>query len=168
MSRWRQDASWKRGQGVEAMFAKLLNERAENARAADLQEQFSHVDYFSDFGSVDVKARKRINRSDDSAQDELVWLEFKNVQGRVGWLYGKADWIAFERVLDFILVKRADLAELGEKLCDLETRVGSGSEALYKGYQRKGRHDLLSIVKMSDILKLPHQVWAKGVDITKH
>ncbi len=168
MSRWIQDASWKRGQGVEAMFAKLLNERADNARAADLQEQFSHVDYISDFGKIDVKARKRVNRSDDSAQDELVWLEFKNVQGKVGWLYGKADWIAFERVADFVLVKRADLAKLGEKLCDLTDLVARGADALYKGYQRRGRHDLLSIIKMSDILKIEHQLWAKDVDTTTH
>ena len=82
MSRWIQDQSWKRGQGVEAMFAKLLNERTTNVREANMQEQFSHVDYLSDFGKIDVKARKRIARSDNNTQDDLVWLEFKNVQGK--------------------------------------------------------------------------------------
>tara|TARA_B110000305_G_C19461319_1_gene654578 strand:+ start:679 stop:1185 length:507 start_codon:yes stop_codon:yes gene_type:complete len=164
MSKWIQDSSWKRGQGVEAMFAKLLNERATEARAADLMEQFSHVDYVSDFGKIDVKARKRVARKDDDVQDDLVWLEFKNVQGKFGWLYGKADWIAFERLLDFVLVKRHDLALMGEKLCDLGDRVAVGKDALYKGYQRRGRKDLLSIVKMTDVLALYHQLWAKDVD----
>ena len=168
MSRWIQDQSWKRGQGVEAMFAKLLNEKAIEARAADLKEQFSHVDYVSDFGKIDVKARKRVARKDSDVQDDLVWLEFKNVQGKIGWVYGKADWIAFEREADFVLVKRADLALMGEKLCDLGDRVSVGRDALYKGYQRRGRKDLLSIVKMSDVLKLYHQLWTKDVDTTEH
>ena len=150
------------------MFAKLLNERATEARAADLMEQFSHVDYVSDFGNIDVKARKRVARKDDDVQDDLVWLEFKNVQGKFGWLYGKADWIAFERNEDFVLVKRSDLALMGEKLCDLGDRVSVGRDALYKGYQRRGRKDLLSIVKMSDVLKLYHQLWTKDVDNTEH
>ena len=168
MSRWIQDQSWKRGQGVEAMFARLLNKRTTDVRAADLKEQFSHVDYFSDFGKIDVKARKRVARKDTDVQDDLVWLEFKNVQGKFGWLYGKADWIAFERDEDFVLVKRHDLALMAEKLCDVGDRVAVGKDALYKGYQRSGRKDLLSIVKMSDILKLYHQLWTKDVDTDEH
>lgn len=168
MSKWIQDSSWKRGQGVEAMFAKLLNERTTNVRAANLQEQFSHIDYLSDFGKIDVKARKRVARSDNNAQDDLVWLEFKNVQGKTGWVHGEADWIAFEREEDFVLVKRHDLAMLGEKLCSLGDRVAVGRDALYKGYQRSGRKDLLSIVKMSDVLGLYHQIWTKDVDSTQH
>jgi hypothetical protein len=150
------------------MFARLLNKRTTDVRAADLKEQFSHVDYISDFGKIDVKARKRVARKDANVQDDLVWLEFKNVQGKFGWLYGKADWIAFERDEDFVLVKRHDLALMAEKLCDVGDRVAVGKDALYKGYQRSGRKDLLSIVKMSDILKLYHQLWTKDVDSTQH
>ncbi len=150
------------------MFAKLLNKRTTDVRAADLKEQFSHVDYISDFGKIDVKARKRVARKDTDVQDDLVWLEFKNVQGKFGWLYGKADWIAFERDEDFVLVKRHDLALMAEKLCDVGDRVAVGKDALYKGYQRSGRKDLLSIVKMSDILKLYHQLWTKDVDTDEH
>jgi hypothetical protein len=57
---------------------------------------------------------------------------------------------------------------MGEKLCDLGDRVSVGRDALYKGYQRRGRKDLLSIVKMSDVLKLYHQLWTKDVDNTEH
>ena len=164
MSKWIQDSSWKRGQNVETEFGALLKKRAVKARASDLQEQFSHVDYFTDYGKIDVKARKRVARKDSDVQDNLVWLEFKNVQGRFGWLYGEADWIAFERVDDFVMVKRHELALMGEKLCDLGDRVATGKEALYKGYQRRGRKDLLSIVKMEDILTLNPHVWDKEVD----
>ncbi len=168
MSKWIQDSSWKRGQGVEAMFAKLLNKRTDNVRAANLKEQFSHMDYISDFGKIDVKARKRVARKDTDVQDDLVWLEFKNVQGKHGWLYGKSDWIAFEREEDFVMVKRHYLALMAEKLCDVGDRVAVGKDALYKGYQRSGRKDLLSIVKMSDVLGLDHQLWTKDVDTDEH
>ena len=150
------------------MFAKLLNKRTDNVRAANLKEQFSHVDYISDFGKIDVKARKRVARKDTDVQDDLVWLEFKNVQGKHGWLYGKSDWIAFEREEDFVMVKRHYLALMAEKLCDVGDRVAVGKDALYKGYQRSGRKDLLSIVKMSDVLGLDHQLWTKDVDTDEH
>jgi hypothetical protein len=115
------------------MFARLLNKRTTDVRAADLKEQFSHVDYISDFGKIDVKARKRVARKDANVQDDLVWLEFKNVQGKFGWLYGKADWIAFERDEDFVLVKRHDLALMAEKLCDVGDRVAVGKDASLQG-----------------------------------
>ena len=161
MSKWIQDASWKRGQKVEEMFKDILKQKTDTVRPSNLTEQFQHVDYFSEMGSIDVKARKRVARKDLEVQDDLVWLEFKNVQGNKGWLYGKADWIAFERLKDFVLVKRAELAHLAESLCDLERRALKGVDALYRGYQRKGRKDLLSIIKMTDVLTLPHQLWPK-------
>ena len=162
MSKWIQDASWKRGQQVESEFAELLNQKSDNVQPSNLIGQFKHVDYTSDIGSIDVKARKRITRKDDEVQDDLVWLEFKNVQGKEGWLYGNADWIAFERLEDFVLVKRIDLVELAEQLCTTEVRVLKSRNALYRGYQRRGRKDLLSIIKMTDILThLPHQIWNK-------
>ena len=161
MSKWIQTSSWNRGQNVEKSFGAILKERAIEAREADLKEQFSHVDYITPIGKIDVKARKRVSRSDSSVQDELVWLEFKNVQGKVGWLYGEADWIAFERQDDFILVRRHDLATLAETLCRINERAALSRDALYKGYQRRGRKDLLSVVKMSDILVLHHEIWDK-------
>ena len=106
--------------------------------SGDLSEQFSHVDYVTDIGKIDVKARKRVSRTDEDVQDELVWLEFKNVQGKQGWIYGKADIIAFEREEDFLLVKRDDLAKLGEDLCDLDDRVTKGYEALQR-LPKKGK-----------------------------
>ena len=50
--------------------------------------------------SVDVKTMKRTSRSDANAQDKWIWIEFNNVNGNDGWLYGEADYIAFERKKD--------------------------------------------------------------------
>ncbi len=124
---------------------------------APKQDQFKHIDYYVQIGddakiSVEVKSRKKIKRSDTNLNDEYVWIEFKNVQGNRGWLYGKADCIAFEREDDFLIVNRKSLARLCEKLCDLTKINTDVSLPLYTGYQRKGRNDLVSLIKLSDIL----------------
>ena len=73
--------SWNRGQSVETSFQDILDRRGIEYRRSTLEEQYRHFDYVTDRGTIDVKARKRVNRSDSSEQDELVWLEFKNTAG---------------------------------------------------------------------------------------
>ena len=161
MSKWKNSSSWNRGQRIEKEFAPLLRQRDPNFRKADREEQFRHIDYFSNFGTIDVKAKKKISRSDSEEQDQLLWVEFLNVQGREGWLRGQTDVIAFERNNDFVLIKRNYLLGMCQVKCDLSKKVTNSRDALYKGYQREGRKDLISIIKMSDVLELPHQRWKK-------
>lgn len=161
MSNWKKSESWKNGQSVESDFAKLLKQRDPDFKKSTREEQFRHIDYHSFFGTIDVKAKKKLNRLDSKGQDEFVWLEFKNIKGNVGWLCGETDIIAFERDNDFVLVSRSNLLDMAEKKCELNKRVTYSKDALYKGYQRKGRRDLISIVKMSDILSIPHRIWSK-------
>jgi hypothetical protein len=162
MSKWKNSESWNRGQAVESEFSKLMDIRKLDYRKASKKEQFKHIDYHSSFGTIDVKAKKRLNRGDGEEQDEFIWLEFKNVQGKAGWLCGETNVIAFERDNDFVLVKRKDLLNMALKKCDLNRRVNYSKDALYKGYTRKGRKDLITIVKMSDILQINHKIWKKN------
>lgn len=161
MSHWKNSESWNRGQAVEKEFAALMDMRGLKYEKANRRNQFKHIDYHSSFGTIDVKAKKRLNRGDGKEQDEFIWLEFKNVQGKAGWLCGNTDVIAFERDDDFVLVKRKDLLELALKICDIKQTVNKSTQALYKGYRRKGRRDLISLIKMSDILKIDHRTWKK-------
>jgi len=161
MSNWKNSSSWNRGQDVEESFSHLLKQRDPNYKKASREDQFRHIDYHTNFGTIDVKARKRVSRSNTKEQDELIWVEFLNVQGRDGWLKSAVDIIAFERAKDFLLVKRAYLLGLAQSICNLNKRVFTSKDALYAGYQRKGRKDLISIIKMKDILTLPHKIWKK-------
>lgn len=149
---------WPTGQRVEGLFAEALRQWGIGYRAANKSEQIKqHIDFHTDRGTVDVKAMKKIKRSDNSFQNEYVWLEFKNVRGNVGWLCSNVDWIAFERPSSFLMVNRADLEEKARSICDLDNLTTKGGmEALYRGYQRKGRKDLISMIKMSDILSIPN------------
>jgi len=145
------------GEKAESIFVSTMKKHNFSIKSASREEEFKHIDFHvtSEKGSpfsVEVKSRKKIKRSDDKANDELVWVEFKNVRGMRGWLYGSADLIAFEREFDFLLVSRKLLARMCEKLCDLSKINVNTKMPLYTGYQRRDRDDLVSLIKMSDIL----------------
>lgn len=153
--------SWQEGGRAENLFKKILKKFDKHARSASREEQFRHIDFVSSFGSFDVKAQKRVSRSDSKYQNDLVWLEFKNVLGNRGWMYGDADYIAFEKEDCFLIIKRRYVQGLAETLCETNKKVSRASDALYKGYTREGRKDLISIVKMEDLESLPHEIWNK-------
>jgi len=153
--------SWDRGQKLEDEFFELVKIRDPNARRATPKEQYRHIDFVTYFGTIDVKSKKRIGRADGEEQDTIVWLEYKNVQGKEGWLVSEVDILAFERDDDFILVRRGILHDMANSLCNLKDMVDKTSDALYKGYTRKGREDLITQVKMRDIMNIEHRVWRK-------
>jgi hypothetical protein len=153
--------SWKRGQNLEDYFYKILLRRDENAQRSSQVEQFKHIDFITKFGTIDVKARKKINRKDKEPQSEIVWLEYRNTIGQTGWLLSEVDIIAFEQDDHFVLVHREDLQKMADKICNIEDMVERAGQALYKGYTRKGWKDLITQVKMKDILKLNHKKWRK-------
>lgn len=157
------------GYATEEMFEKLAIKNGYKVRKATREEQISHVDFILDAPEwhhikVDVKARKKTSRRDKKFNDKWLWIEFKNVQGNEGWVYGKANFIAFERKEDFIIINRVTLRNwLGRSSVrwDLPT-VKNAWEAKYRIYTRRGRKDQLTQVKMSDILKLPNlKIWKK-------
>jgi len=155
------------GDNAETLFIALASERGWSVQKASRKEQFLHIDYFlSQEGyknySFDVKARKRVKRADAETNDELIWIEWRNVAGNDGWLNGAANYIAFERENDFIIVERFQLKNLCEKIVKRDF-VNNASDALYKIYQRKGRQDEISLIKFSDIFKnIKYRVWPKN------
>jgi hypothetical protein len=148
--------SWQRGQDVESRFFELFKKHRDNCRKASLDEQFDHTDIICGDMKIDVKSMKRVKRS-SRIQDEFTWIEFKNTAGMEGWIFGSGTHIAFEIPKGFILVKKKDLAQMALTKCDLTTLVTSPNDALYKGYSRPNRKDLISIVRMQDIFDLSHE-----------
>lgn len=100
---------------------------------------------------VDVKGARKKSRSDISPNYDITWLELMNVRGSVGWLKGKADFIAFEQEDHFLLVKRLDLLNwIKGKITNKEI-VRHTNQALYRWYRRLGRKDIITLVNISDI-----------------
>jgi len=81
-------------------------------------------------------------------------VEFKNVKGDNGWMYGKAEYIAFDmpEVGGFVMVRTQELARLCEKI--VEPVFVTKQEATRKYYQREGRQDVISRLELQDIQRL--------------
>jgi len=160
---WMKYKTWGEGCSVQDKFFKVLKSIDSSAREATLEEQYKHIDFVSKLGTIDVKGKKRINRRMQTSSD-IQWIEFKSNKGMPGWIYGSQDFIAFERDYGFILVKTLDLKNLAKKLCNLDERVYKSVDALYKGYSRKDRCDLLSMIKVKDILTLPYKLLQYSIE----
>jgi hypothetical protein len=154
------------GACAEDFFEKIALSKNLKIQKATLKQQLSHIDFIltnkeNKSFFIDVKARKRVSRYTDSFTDQLVWIELKNVQGNEGWLYGAADFIAFEREKDFVIVPRKNLVTICNKLISSKV-VEKSTDALYCKFSRKTRKDELSLIKMEDILKnIKTSIWQK-------
>lgn len=155
------------GKNAEDELAALARKRGISVRKATRKEEtVDHFDFeFTKDDSkhlIEVKSRKRICRSAEDAQDEWVWIEFKNVRGDDGWIVGNANFIAFEREKDFVFVPRKKLLAHCEEIVDFKTMVTVNKLAKYKIYSRADRpNERLTMVRFSDILSLPHFLWEK-------
>jgi hypothetical protein len=155
----------KKGKKAEDAFLAIVKTKKCKVREANLQEQFDHIDYILTKNDTeiafDVKAMKKISRSSSNVSSDLVWVEFKNVSGKDGWLYGKAQYIAFEREDDYVIVYRKKLLDFCENNVKKE-KVCYSKDALYKMYTRDDRKDVISIIRMNDLIeKLDPTFWKK-------
>ena len=99
---------------------------------------------------IDVKTMKKLNRSDEDYNEDIHWIELRNVHGNKGWVHGKAQVIAFETKRSWILVERPRLIELlDSKILDKENFVTSPE--LYRIYRRSNRKDAVVLVPTNDL-----------------
>jgi hypothetical protein len=122
------------------------------------EDMYDHIDYYLTYKGIrfpiDIKSSKRtLTFSGDSKDlmEEWVWIELKNVAGRLGWLYGKAVYIAYIFNNSMWLINRQKLVDFIAKRVT-KTFV-SKEEAGYKLYQRRDRKDVLTLVKLGDIME---------------
>lgn len=152
------DTSKEMGTMAEQSFVNCLRShghKIDKSRAN--QDMFEHWDYLVDGKyRVEVKSRKKAKRSDDSPNDSIIYVEFANVRGDPGWLYGKADFIAFERKEGFLLVNRQKLILLAESLISSQY---ARRPSLYKRYQRHNRPDeCVGLLAFSDLSSIPSKL----------
>jgi len=117
-----------------------------------------HIDFIiynkkGDRYTVDIKGLKRVGRS-GNRQSEWTWVEFANVQGKRGWLYGKADYIIFEHQNGWIYVKSDDLKGFAERRIKRDYFAETPQAAKYRIYQREGRQDEIALVELKELIKI--------------
>ena len=158
-----------RGKNAEDLFCALAkSKKFQCTPSSSYKNIYCHVDFILERDDqkflVDVKGRKKTNRFDKNVDDLWIWIELQNVNGKKGWIYGSADWIAFERINDFVLINRNKLINLIESFKMPKELVSKASLAKYRLYQRKasGRKDLITQIEMSRILEIDGvKIWKK-------
>lgn len=183
--------AFQRGAKAEDKFYTVLTTRFPGKKvipASPAEEKLQHWDYklcldvmCSKSTKYEVKGVRKLEMRDAQVQDKLFPVEFLSVDGHPGWARGHADYIAFETLSDWILVRPADLLNmaigkikenaakrgitvnnLDDILNNQQLRVFRSKDALYKVYGRAGRGDALTWVTKEDILGLPHEIWREG------
>ena len=152
------------GRCAEVRFVRAARHKGllvtKSSHTEDIHE---HIDYWlamSDSGKrwgVDVKG--------NNLPDE-IWVEFQNVRGNPGWLYGGATIIAFDMPEEggFSVVDRQELAFFCEKHVRDEM-VTDKKRAYLRKYSRKDRDDIITILKLHDIKSLvSYRVWEYDKD----
>jgi len=137
---------------IEEAFAKKLKDPVWADRKQDMFEHWDVKGILNGkLSKFDVKGIRKINRYDKNKQDDITWIEGTNVHGYPGWIKGKADYIVFERLEEWLIVKRESLLKLVNK--KLEENNFEKGKGIYKIYQREGRKDKLTMVPFDDIKK---------------
>ena len=126
-----------RGKHAEKEYAKLYKDVRFPTEKEDCNE---HWDVEVNGIKIDVKAIKKNN-------ENIHFVEFRNVQGKKGWLYGDADGFAFETEDYWVEVKKDDLQEMVHEKC-MDKIVGW---EFYELATRPGANDLFTKVKTIDL-----------------
>lgn len=129
---------------------------------------FEHVDfdYITPNGRkirIDFKSVKYITRSadDNSTADEYNILELTAVNGYVGWVYGKSDYVCFETLDSRLWVPRSSLEDFVDKNVSKEPpTVGTlcTPEFHLRRYQRMQRKDVITVVTKQELINLSTKI----------
>lgn len=142
----------KEGKEKEVMFADLFSSYSLSNKSTDIIE---HYDLTIGNTRIDVKGLKKVNRWDNEVNENIHWIEIKGITGHLGWLYGEADYFAFETFDYWILVSKIKLQEL------IKTRTIKKwvkEKELYKLYQRPNKQDVITLVKTIDLCSIAESI----------
>lgn len=137
------------GKIVEQEFIDLVvKPKHKVVKPTDEQDIEEHWDVEIDGVKFDIKGVKKVNRGDEKVNYDIHWVELKNVNGDPGWLYGLADYIAFESKEEWLIVNREKLSDFIDNKLKL---VIVDKPELYKMYSRYGRYDVITLIPTSDL-----------------
>lgn len=141
--------NYKKFQAVERKFAGALDMFNKISFASSDEDIYQHWDVKIDI-KIDVKAMKKINREDSEPNENIHYVEIKNVHGNKGWLYGDADYFAFEMKDYYVMVSKIKLQEMIADKC--KDKIKCARPTLYQLYSREGRNDMMTLVKTVDLI----------------
>jgi hypothetical protein len=143
------------GKIKESAFASMYSKVTLPTQSQDMYE---HWDLKIE-AKIDVKSLKKQSREDILYNENFHWVELMNVRGDKSWLYGDADFFAFETEDYWIIVDKTRLQDFIE--AKTKGQEISDSKDPYSLYRRKGRLDIVVKVKTLDLVYIAHQVIKK-------
>lgn len=126
-----------------------------------------HWDIEIDGYKYDVKGLKKVTRNDYFYSEDFHFIELKNVNGDNGWLFGDADYFAFETNYYWVIVNDVRLKKLVKDKCKNKV-VKNVDESLYCLYKRKGRDDLMTMFKTIDLMVISETILSKKKSLNNH
>ena len=146
------------GKRAEQRFEHLLKlNKYEIVPTSEGDDYFDRIDVAikqnNDYILIDVKAARRISRSDSAVQQKYTWLELH----KGGSLFsGKSTHFAFELIEGFVLVdKEAVRTFILNSFNSNQHRVEQSTQAFMKPYRRKGRFaEWITLVNIEDLIKV--------------
>ena len=143
------------GKNKEIKFAELFNLYDLSNKLQDLYE---HWDVKINGKKFDIKGLKKTKRSDSDTNENIHWIEIKGITGKLGWLYGDADYFAFETLDYWIIV---DKTKLQDYIKTNTIKEYTEHPTINKLYQRKNRLDILTIIKTLDLCYISDSILKK-------
>ena len=144
----------KKGKETELEFSKLFESSIQSTKEEDIRQ---HWDVAIDI-KFDVKGLKKISRTDESVNENIHWLEIKNVNGELGWVYGQANYFVFETHKYWILV---DKEELQTFIKENIVKEYSKTPTIYNLYTKEGRKDVLTLIPTLDLCAISSRIIKK-------
>lgn len=146
-------------QYVMSAIEETLGGKCEKSKREE--DMFDHIDVWWESPKkgrlgIEVKGLKKNKRTDKDYDDTIHWIEFMNVKGNPGWLYGKSDYIAFRTKSNIIFVRTETLRTYAESKIKGKELVFKTPKDFYIPYQRKwfGRLDMTIKVPTSDLYNI--------------
>ena len=135
------------GSSGERRFYDSCLSKGLDIKKTSRKDDINHVDFVVDGATYDVKGLK------DSHYRGLIVLEKLNVQGERGWCNtnNSPEYIAFDFGIFFLCAKNSDLHNLMEECCDLNDMAPSAKKCYHRGWTRKGRSDLITMVALNEV-----------------
>ncbi len=140
------------GKLKEVEFAKLF---ASTSPSNEGEDMYEHWDLKVSV-KIDVKSLKKQSREDITYSEIFHWVELKNVRGKRSWLYGDADYFAFELEDYWVIVEKIRLQDFIANKCKGK-QVGASKDP-YELYQRKNRKDVVVKVKSIDLMVIASKI----------
>jgi hypothetical protein len=141
------------------------------SRAEDIKEHWDWKLLKNDNTlKVDIKSLKRID-STKEPDDSMICLEYTNVNGDIGWLRGKADYIAFLLKEGYIFVPRQILLDYSNTVINWNGKLTPSPKTKlpHTIYQRSqwDRKDIVAYITKKELISISTAMWRNKNDPSK-